>query len=316
MPPPLNGFTMYSGSAAELTCIGIAFAPASSRSSASASAFGAARDAGAGRVGRVLALPRDRQLDDRRRERRKHHHRERSDEAERAVVVAAQEQQHVADPGDRAADRRPRRVWIRMSRLRMWASSWASTPRSSLSLSSCVMPSRNRDRRVLRAAARREGVRLAGRNHVEPRHREAGRVGQLPHDLVQPRRLLLGERLCMAHAQRDLVREPVGDQVQTRRPMTRNISAVCGPADQLAEHDQQAGQRGKQRPSCGSRLSSSTCVTSFMSPIQLSRGHSCPRSRLPCRVGVSSRGRVSGIGSRPDQSGATGRTPSCPTRLG
>ena len=31
-------------------------------------------------------------------------------------------------------------VVVRMSRFLMWASSWAITPRSSLSLSSCVMP--------------------------------------------------------------------------------------------------------------------------------------------------------------------------------
>ena len=46
------------------------------------------------------------ELDDRRRDRRQQHHRERPDQPERAVVVAADEQQHVGDPGDRAADRR------------------------------------------------------------------------------------------------------------------------------------------------------------------------------------------------------------------
>ena len=39
IPPPLNGFTMNSGSAAWFTCMGIACAPACRRSSASASAF-------------------------------------------------------------------------------------------------------------------------------------------------------------------------------------------------------------------------------------------------------------------------------------
>ena len=105
MPPPLNGLTMNSGSAAELTCIGIALRTGLEALQRVGQRVRAAGDPGAGGVGRVLALPRDRELDDRRRDRRQEHHCQRSDEPERAVVVAAHEQQHVAQPRDRAADR-------------------------------------------------------------------------------------------------------------------------------------------------------------------------------------------------------------------
>ena len=73
-------------------------------------ALGVAADLGAGRVGRVLALAGDRELDDRRGDRGEQDQRQRGDQAQRALVVAAEPQQHVAEVGDRAADRRGDRL--------------------------------------------------------------------------------------------------------------------------------------------------------------------------------------------------------------
>ena len=101
---------MYSGAADGFTCIGMAWALRCSVSSASARGCGVAQELGAGRVGHVLALPRDGDLDDHRRDRRQDDRGERPDQAERAVVVVAAEEQReleeVGDGRDRAGDHR------------------------------------------------------------------------------------------------------------------------------------------------------------------------------------------------------------------
>ena len=164
-------------------------------------------------------------------------------------------------------------VWIRMSRLRMWASSWAITPRSSRLAEELRDALRHGHRSVLGVAARREGVRLACGDHVEPRHRDAGRVGQLAHHLVQPRCLLLRERLCPAHSQGDLVREEVGDEVQ-RETDEQKQQRRGGAADQATEHHEDAGQGGKNRP-VFAPARQFDLVTSFMCK------SSCPRAFVP-----------------------------------
>ena len=67
-------------------------------------------------------------------------------------------------------------------------------------------PAGDGDRGVLGVAAGGEGVGLVLGDHVEARHRQAGARRQFAHDLVEPRRFGLLDRLGAAHLQRQSCR--------------------------------------------------------------------------------------------------------------
>ena len=135
--------------------------------------------------------------------------------------------------------------WVRMSRLRTCASSCEITPRSSSSESSLVIPWVTATAAVLRVAPGRERVRLVAGDHVEPRHRQVRARGQLADHLVEPRRLLLGDRLGAGARDRDLVAEPVGDEVHQQREHEEDARDLDA-ADRETDHDQQAAESGHQ----------------------------------------------------------------------
>ena len=107
-------------------------------------------------------------------------------------------------------------------------------------------PAGHRDRGVLRAAAGRERVRLVLRDHVEARHRQAGAGGQLADHLVEPRRLLLGERLRAGASSSAILSLNQKATKFISSAITRNTDADLDPADRVADHDQQAAERGQQ----------------------------------------------------------------------
>ena len=125
-----------------------------------------------------------------------------------------------------------------------------------------MIPRGDRDRRVLRVAAGREGVRLLAGDHVEARHRQVGAGRQLADDLVEPRRLRLGDRLGAGALQRDLVAEPVGDEVDHQGDDEEAARAALRPPIASADHDQQAAERGHQdrRPEAGGEVGSAVVV--------------------------------------------------------
>ena len=132
--------------------------------------------------------------------------------------------------------------WVRMSRLLTWASSCEITPRSSSSESSLVIP-------LVTATAEWFGLRPVANafgwsrgDHVQARHRQAGAGGQLADHLVDAGRLLLGERLRAGAGERDLVAEPVGDEVhhQGDRRGTRRRSGCR----RSRSRSRPAGRRG------------------------------------------------------------------------
>ena len=85
------------------------------------------------------------------------------------------------------------------------------------------------DRGVARVAAGGERVRRRGRADVEPRHRLAGRPGQLAHDPVHRRVLGLGDRPGVHGAQRERVGAEVGVAVQRRAPRRARSAARLRP---------------------------------------------------------------------------------------
>jgi hypothetical protein len=80
---------------------------------------------------------------------------------------------------------------------------------------------------------------------VEARHRDVGSRGQLADHLVEPRRLLLGDRLGTAHLQCDLVAEPVRAEVEDGAEAEEEEGRL-GPADREADDDEETGQRRQQ----------------------------------------------------------------------
>src|SRR5680860_876492 len=128
--------------------------------------LGVAADRRAAGVGRVLALARDRELDDARGDRRQQDHRQRGDQAERRVVVVAEPEHHVGEVGDRGADRRGDRLDQDVAVLDV--RQLVREDAAQLVIGEQVEdPARHRHRGVLRVAAGGEGVGLVLRDHVE-----------------------------------------------------------------------------------------------------------------------------------------------------
>ena len=173
-----------------------------------------------GRVGEILALPRDGELQDHRRDRRDEDRRQRADDAERAVVLVAAEQpaelEEVRDCRDCGADHRGdrRHEDVPVQHVGELVREHAANLLAGEVAHEALGDGHGR---VLRAPARRKCVRLLGRDQVQPRHRQAGPLRQILDvgvDLGCGRPL---ERLSAAHLQRDPVGEPVHREVEADR---------------------------------------------------------------------------------------------------
>jgi hypothetical protein len=161
-----------------LTAIGSAWAPRSSVSSASASGTPRSEQLRAGRVCQVLALPRDRKLEQHCSDRSDDDRQQRPDEPDRAgvLVVSAEQKrelQDVRDRGDRARhhgrDRRHEDVAV----LDVRELVGEHTPHL-LRRQVLQQALGDGDSGVLRVAPGRKCVGLLGRDRVEARHGYAG----------------------------------------------------------------------------------------------------------------------------------------------
>ena len=114
-------------------------------------------------------------------------------------------------------------------------------------------PGGHRDRGVLRIAARRKGVRLLLRDHVELRHGETGASGQVPDHLVEPRILLLGHRLRLRGSESNLVAEEPAAHVDDDRDEQEDQGGRR-PADQVTGADQDAAEDREQQNRLEGRL--------------------------------------------------------------
>ncbi len=144
-----------------------------------------------------------------------------------------------------------------MSRPDTWASSCPSTPRSSAWSSSRSRPWLQQTLARARAAADREGVRLPGRGHIQPRHRLPARRTQLPD---QPVELGLGhfaDRPGAHRGQRQPVTAGVTGRGQDRRdhePGERPARAGHAHPDKGEsghQHDHRGRQPGHRRRPLG-----------------------------------------------------------------
>ena len=137
---------------------------------------------------------------------------------------------------------------------------------------------RHRDGRVARVAARGERVRLRRGQEVDLRLRHARARGQPLHHLMQPRRLLIRQRLRAVDGQRDAVAEPVRAEVHHHREEARHRQALRS-AEPLTDDEHQRRQARQQH----GRLQ---CVAQPVPPAALERR--CGRSS-GCHVGVTPR---------------------------
>jgi len=98
---------------------------------------------------------------------------------------------------------------------------------------------------VFRAAAGREGVRLVLVDDVDPRHRQAGALGELLDDAVELGRLVRSDLLRVGHAQDHAVAVPVGEEVHAQRCDQGDQQAGMA-AEQIAD-DQEEAREGCQK---------------------------------------------------------------------
>ena len=99
-------------------------------------------------------------------------------------------------------------------------------------------------RRVLDNSHTRLGQTRVGRNFGD--------------DLVQPRFFLFGDFVCACHAQRDVARAPIGEEIHDDGNAEKQQHAALA-AQEVADNDQQAGQRGQQN-SCFQCVAHRRCV--------------------------------------------------------
>jgi hypothetical protein len=112
---------------------------------------------------------------------------------------------------------------------------------------------------VLGITARRERVRLVGRDQVQPRHRQLGAGGDLLHRGLEPWHRARLDGLRPAGLQRQPVREPVAGEVQ--RDGEGREEEESAAADRGAGHHQQAGQACHQQ--CGADASAHVLESPF-----------------------------------------------------
>jgi hypothetical protein len=245
----------------------------------------AAEELGSGRIGEVLALPRDSQLQQRRGERCKDDGPDKSDPAEwSAVVLVASEEQReleeIRDRRDRARHHRDDRGNEGVAVLDVTE----LVREDALDLverQPLEQALRDRDRRVLWVATGGERVGLLRTDGVQPRHGKLGAPREVPHHRLEVRP---GARLDLTRAadpECEPVGEPVGADVHRDGEDDEDIEPYA--ADERADPDEQRSQAGDQepRPSLG-RETLGTDVH---------RGGLLPNLWSPggCRVGTSRR---------------------------
>src|SRR3972149_4330617 len=109
-------------------------------------------------------------------------------------------------------------------------------------------PLGNGNGRLLRAAPRRERVRLLGRDQVEARYRDVRALGKLVRDPVELGRLALGYRLRPAHLEREPGREPEHREVH-RDGYEGEDDDAARAADEGSEPDEERREPGDEDPS-------------------------------------------------------------------
>ena len=103
----------------------------------------------------------------------------------------------------------------------------------------------HRHRGMLGAAAGGEGVGLVLVDQVDPRHRQAGALGELLDDLVELGRLGRADLARIAHAQHHRIAVPVSQEVHAQRHDQRDHQAGQA-AQQIADGQEKAGE-GRQK---------------------------------------------------------------------
>ena len=197
---------------------------------------------GRGGVGEVLALARDRELQEHRRDRRDQDRSERTDEAERIVVVVAAEEerelQEVRDRSDRRADHRRDRhdEHVAVLDVRELMREHAADLLARQMLEQALGDGHGG---LLRATARRKRVRLLRGDEVQPRERQPRPLGQLPNVRVELGRFVLGDGSRAAHAcSASRSGEPEHREVEDERDEQEEDEALSAP-DEGAKADEQ-----------------------------------------------------------------------------